>query len=71
LDRANECLKEKRPHLVDRKGVVFHQDNARPHVSEVTQQKIKELNLEIFDHPPYSSDLAPSDYHYSDHCKTI
>jgi hypothetical protein len=29
LDRVNECLKEKRPHLVNRK-VVFHQDNARP-----------------------------------------
>jgi histone-lysine N-methyltransferase SETMAR len=63
LDRVNECLKEKRPHLVNRKGVVFHQDNARPHVSEMTQQKIKELNLEISDHPPYSPDLAPSDYH--------
>jgi histone-lysine N-methyltransferase SETMAR len=27
------------------------------------QQKIKELNWEILDHPPYSPDLAPSDYH--------
>jgi histone-lysine N-methyltransferase SETMAR len=34
LDRVNECLKEKRPHLVNRKGVVFHQDNARPHVTK-------------------------------------
>jgi histone-lysine N-methyltransferase SETMAR len=63
LDRVNECLKEKRPHLVKRKGVVFHQDNARPHVSKMTQQKIKELNWEISDHPPYSPNLAPSDYH--------
>jgi histone-lysine N-methyltransferase SETMAR len=29
----------------------------------MTQQKIKEINWEILDHPPYSSDLAPSDYH--------
>jgi histone-lysine N-methyltransferase SETMAR len=63
LDRVNECLKEKRPHLVNRKGVVFHQDNARPHVSKMRQQKIKELNWEILDHPPYSPYLAPSDYH--------
>jgi histone-lysine N-methyltransferase SETMAR len=63
LDWVNECLKEKRPHLANRKGVVFHQDNARPHVSEMTQQKIKELNWEILDHPSYSPDLAPSDYH--------
>jgi histone-lysine N-methyltransferase SETMAR len=27
------------------------------------QQKIKELNWEILDLPPYSPDLAPSDYH--------
>jgi histone-lysine N-methyltransferase SETMAR len=63
LDRVNERLKEKRPHLVNRKGVVFHQDNAHPHVSKMTQLKIKELNWEILDHPPYSPDLAPSDYH--------
>jgi histone-lysine N-methyltransferase SETMAR len=63
LDQVNECLKEKRPHLVNRKGVVFHQDNARPHVSEMTQQKIRELNWEILDHLPYSPDLATSDYH--------
>jgi histone-lysine N-methyltransferase SETMAR len=29
----------------------------------MTQQKIKELNWEILDHPSYSPDLAPSDYH--------
>jgi histone-lysine N-methyltransferase SETMAR len=29
----------------------------------MTQQKIKEMNWEILDHPPYSSELAPSDYH--------
>jgi histone-lysine N-methyltransferase SETMAR len=62
LDRVNEFLKEKRPHLVNTKGVVFHQENARPHVSKMTQQKITELNWEILDHPPYSPDLAPSDY---------
>jgi histone-lysine N-methyltransferase SETMAR len=27
------------------------------------QEKIKELNWEILDHPPCSSDLAPSNYH--------
>jgi histone-lysine N-methyltransferase SETMAR len=52
LDRVNECLKEKHPHIINRKGVVFHQDNARPHVSKMTQQKTKELNWEILDHPP-------------------
>jgi histone-lysine N-methyltransferase SETMAR len=63
LDRLNECLKEKRPHLVNRKAVVFHQDNAHPHVSEMTQKKIKDINWGILDHPPYSPDLATSNYH--------
>jgi histone-lysine N-methyltransferase SETMAR len=63
LDQVNECLEEKRPHLVSRKGVDLHQVNAHPHVSKMMQQKIKELNWEISDHPPYSPDLAPSDYH--------
>jgi histone-lysine N-methyltransferase SETMAR len=30
----------------------------------MTQQKRKELNWKISDHPPYSPDLAPSDYHF-------
>jgi hypothetical protein len=41
LNRVNECLKGKRPHLVNKKGIVFHQDNARPHASEMTLQKNK------------------------------
>ncbi|GFV98187.1 mariner Mos1 transposase [Trichonephila clavipes] len=45
------------------KEVVFHQDNARPHSPVVTHQKFWELGWEVLMHPPYSPDLAPSDYH--------
>jgi len=44
----------------DRKGVVFHHDNA---TSLTTRQKLRELDWEILMHPPYSPDLALSDYH--------
>ncbi|KAM8707581.1 hypothetical protein ACLKA7_014675 [Drosophila subpalustris] len=51
---------QKRPSLINRGQIVFHQDNARPHTSLVT---LRELGWEVLLHPPYSPDLAPSDYH--------
>ncbi|XP_053206260.1 histone-lysine N-methyltransferase SETMAR-like [Panonychus citri] len=64
LDRLNEKLSTERPSLVNRKGVIFHQDNARPHTASLTSNKIKnDLKWELLPHPPYSPDLAPSDYH--------
>ena len=63
LDRLQEAIKEKRPELINRKGVVFHHDNARSHTSLMTRQKLGELGWEVLMHPSYSPDLAPSDYH--------
>ncbi|EZA55050.1 Histone-lysine N-methyltransferase SETMAR [Ooceraea biroi] len=54
---------EKRPELANRKDVVFHQDNARPHVSLTTRQKLLEFGWDVLPHPPYSPDIAPSDFH--------
>ncbi|CAK9827264.1 Histone-lysine N-methyltransferase SETMAR [Anthophora retusa] len=63
LDSLKESIKQKRPELVNRNGVVFHHDNARPHTSLVTRQKLIELGWDVLPHPPYSPDLAPSDFH--------
>ncbi|GFT91259.1 putative DD34D transposase [Trichonephila clavipes] len=52
----------KRPELANRRGVVFHQDNARPHTSVVTHHKLWKLIWKVLMYSPYSSDLAPSDY---------
>jgi len=51
------------PELINRRGIVFHHDNARPHTSLMTRQKLRELDWEVLMHPPYSLDIAPSDYH--------
>ncbi|GFX69719.1 mariner Mos1 transposase [Trichonephila clavipes] len=61
LDKLNAAIKEKRPALASRKGIVFHHDNARPHTAMVTQQKLNALGWEVLGHPPYSPDITPSD----------
>jgi transposase len=35
----------------------------RPHTAPLTRALLERFNWELFDHPPYSPDLAPSDYH--------
>jgi hypothetical protein len=40
-------------------------DNAELHAAACTCALLEQFNWEIFEHPPYSSDLAPSDYHVS------
>jgi histone-lysine N-methyltransferase SETMAR len=42
---------------------VLHYDNARPHTSLLTLEAITELQWTVLPHPPYSPDLAPSNYH--------
>jgi histone-lysine N-methyltransferase SETMAR len=63
LTKLKQKIKDGRPELANRKGVVFHHDNARPHTSLMTHQRLRGFGWEILNHPPYSPDLAPSDYH--------
>ncbi|WKY15001.1 hypothetical protein Q1695_000485 [Nippostrongylus brasiliensis] len=58
------CLKEKLDSDTYWSGrVIFQHDNARPHVANNTRLFLKECGWEVICHPPYSPDLAPSDYH--------
>ncbi|GFW72100.1 hypothetical protein TNCV_4789871 [Trichonephila clavipes] len=43
LYRLKLAIDQKRPELANRRGVVFYQDNSRPHTSVVTRQKLWEL----------------------------
>jgi hypothetical protein len=60
LRRMEEAIQQKRPGR--RHGVILQHDNARPHTVNMTKAAIQELDWEIPPHPPYSPDLAPSDY---------
>ncbi len=51
LDRLHQALIEKRPALVNRKGVILQHDNAKPHTARITQQKIRDLGREVLLHP--------------------
>ena len=45
------------------KGVMFLRDNVPAHRALAAQKKMAYLVFPSLDHPPYSPDLAPSDYH--------
>lgn len=63
MNWLKEALHEKRPSLVNRKQVYLLHDNARPHVANTVKNLLEGFNWIIIDHPPYSPDLAPSDFH--------
>ena len=51
LDQFDARIREKRP-VLQKKNIIFHQDNNAPaHKSD-----------ELLKHPPYSSELTPSDF---------
>ena len=60
--QLKDILKEKRRGKFT-KGVLFLHDNAPAHRALATQKKLAYLGFRCLDHPPYSPDLAPSDYH--------
>ena len=46
-----------------KKKVLFLQANASCHKSIATMEKLHKLHFELLPHPPYSPDLASSDYY--------
>ncbi|KAG5305955.1 MOS1T transposase, partial [Pseudoatta argentina] len=62
--RLSRALKEKRPLYAQRhdKVILLH-DNARPHVAKPVKTYLETLKWEVLPHPPYSPDIAPSNFH--------
>jgi histone-lysine N-methyltransferase SETMAR len=62
LLKLRDAIHRKCPGQLER-GVLPRHDNSRPHTTRATQERIQELQWELLKHPPYSLDLAPSDFH--------
>jgi len=62
LVKFKYILKEKRRGKFT-KGVLFLHDNSPTHRTLATQKKLPYLGFQCLDHPPYSTDLDPYDYH--------
>ncbi|GBN22449.1 Histone-lysine N-methyltransferase SETMAR [Araneus ventricosus] len=62
LTKLRKAIKSKRPGLLTQQVILLH-DNARPHVSRETQTTLQNFRWEVLEHPPYSPDLSPYDFH--------
>ena len=60
LDPLVDKIRKQRPDLKKHK-VLFHNDNAPSHTSNISQAKEHELGFELLPHPEYSPDLSSSD----------
>ena len=61
LMTIHKRIKRKRPGLLSKK-VLFHHDNAPAHSANITQGMLESMKWDALAQPPYSPDLAPSDF---------
>jgi len=62
LVQLKDILKKKHSGKFTEVFLLLH-DNAPAHRALASQKKLPYLGFQYLDHPPYSPDLAPSDYH--------
>jgi len=64
LMSLSRALKDKRSQCNEKHDkVILQHDNARSHVAKLVKTYLETLKWEVLSHPPYSPDIAPSDYH--------
>ena len=61
LRKLKAKLAEKCPEKLHH-GIIFHHNNTPAHSSQIVRDVLREFWLELLPHPPYSPDLAPSDF---------
>ena len=62
MRRWREATRKKRPELSKNNSWILHHDNAPAHSSLLVRDFLAKTNTTVMPQPPYSSDLAPSDF---------
>ena len=60
--KVKPAIRSKRRGKLSKEILLLHK-NARPHTAARTVETLKKLKWEAMEHPAYSPDLAPSDFH--------
>jgi hypothetical protein len=63
-----KAIQDRRHGMLTSSIVLLH-GNVRLHTAAHTQALLQHFNWELFDQPPYSPDVALSDYHLLTYCK--
>jgi hypothetical protein len=62
VNELKPAIRSKRRGLLSKRVLLLH-DSACPHTAAHTVDTLRALKFEVLEHPPYSPDLAPSDFH--------
>jgi transposase len=68
-DELKPAIRMRRRGRLSQTAILQH--NARPHTANKRHETIRDLKFELLEHPPYSPDLAPSDFHVSGPLKDV
>ena len=63
LSLLRAAIRKKRRGILDVDSVIILHDNASPHVANKNVNKLRKFHWEFLEHPPYSPDLTPGDFH--------
>ena len=67
ISEMHQKLQCFQPALFNRKGSVLLHDNIQPYTAQPMLQKLNELGYQVLPHPPFSTDLSPTNYHFFKH----
>ncbi|GFR92726.1 mariner Mos1 transposase [Elysia marginata] len=61
-DKLRPAIRKNRPGLLE-SGILFHHDNAPAHTAQAVTDVLAGYKWELLEHPRYSPDFAPCDFH--------